>query len=222
MKKKTRRNNAKRYKLPGLINDRPHITCIVGRVGSGKSHLCVRLLKTVWCGIYDEIIICSTTFQAQYNKLWSQISPEGISVYPELNDSFIDYVLNRVSRQTNTNTLLILDDNGEQMRKCNPQHVNLLVSNSRHYNLSICSLNQKLSQLPTIFRANVSTFLSFPACSWLEREALWKEVSCVDRKTFRRIFDMATTQKHTFLCSTIDKGGRLRFFHSDMKREITI
>jgi hypothetical protein len=193
------------------------MVCLMcGRKGSGKSFLLCRLLKTFWSGVYDEIIIVSPTFRAQWAGLWSQLSPEGITVHEELTESFIESFM--VQQSTNgKNSLLILDDCGEDLRKCSPSTVNKLVSNSRHYKLSIICLHQKLSQSPTIMRANADTLLSFPACSFLEREALWKEISTVDRKTFQRMFNDATTEKHSFMVSSIDKGGILRNYRDDFK-----
>jgi hypothetical protein len=200
--------------LPGLINDREHLTLIVGRKGSGKSHLLCHLLRTQWCSVYDEIIFVSPTFRAQFVGLWSQLAPDGITVYEKLDEAFIESLLKQqsVSRR---NTLLILDDCGDDIRKVSPSQINKLVSNSRHYKLSIVCLHQKLTQAPTIVRANTDCFISFPACSFLEREALWKEISTVDRKTFQRIFNEATCTKHSFLVSTIGRDGILRNYRDD-------
>jgi hypothetical protein len=199
---------------PGIIIDRPHITIISGRKGSGKTHLLCRLLLTAWKGVYDRIIFVSPTFKSQFDSLWCQLSPEGITVHESLEDSFIENLLQSVS-STRHSTLLVMDDIGEDLRRTSPAMLNKLVSNSRHYRLSIVCLHQKLTQAPTIVRANVDCIVSFPACSFLEREALWREISTVDRKTFQRIFTEATVEEHSFLVSTIDKGGILRNYASD-------
>jgi hypothetical protein len=189
---------------------------ILGRKGSGKSHLLVKLLKTAWCGVYDEIIICSPTFKSQFKNLWSQLSPEGITVYKSLDAAFIEKLMADQSSST-INSLLILDDCGEDLRKISPSVINMLVSNSRHYKLSIIALHQKITQSPSVVRANMDSCLSFSACSFLEREALWKEVSTIPRKEFQQAFNSATQKKHGFLVSTIDKGGALRLYHDDFK-----
>lgn len=201
---------------PGLINDRPHITLLVGRKGSGKTHLLVRLLKEAWCGVYDEIIIVSGTFVSQFEKVWSQLSPEGITVHETFDESFVEKFMAEQSVSTK-NSLLILDDLGDDLRKISPSVINKLVSNSRHYKLSIIALHQKLTQAPTIIRGNADSIISFSACSFLEREALWKEISTVPRKEFQVLFNKATQKKHGFLVSTIDKGGALRLYHDDFK-----
>ena len=213
---------AQTKRLPGLINDRPHVTLICGRKGSGKSFLCCKLLCswTGWRGVYDEIIFVSPTFKSQFDGLWSKIDPAGVTVHERIDEQFIENLLQEQSTSTK-NSLLILDDCGEDLRKVSPSTVNKLVSNSRHYKLSIICLHQKLTQSPTIMRANADSVVSFAACSYLERDCLWREVSTVDKKEFLRIFNQATTEKHSFLVSTIDKGGRLRFYESDFTTTIT-
>jgi hypothetical protein len=88
--------------------------------------------------------------------------------------------------------LLILDDLGLQVTKTDPKLVNRLVSNSRHYNLSIVCLHQRLTQAPTIMRANADVVIAFSACSYPEIECLWKMVSTVPRREFATMFSEAT------------------------------
>ena len=211
------KNNSNR---PGIITDRPMVTLVVGRKGSGKSHLVVELLMSDWCGVYHDIITISPTFQAQFKNLWSRLSPRGITVHEAITDEFIEQLLKQTSGSTK-HTLLLLDDLGEDLRKMSQTVLNKLVSNSRHYRLSILSLHQKLTQAPTILRANCDSFISFASCSYLEREALWREISTVNKKDFNRMFAAATQQPHSFMVSTIDEGGSLVNYHADFCTVLT-
>ena len=125
-----------------------------------------------------------------------------------------------VSAKGNGSTLLILDDLGEEFRKISPRTVNMLVSNSRHYKLSIICLHQRLTQAPPILRANADVIISFSACSYVEIECLWKMVAITQRKPFQLMFNDATQEPHSYLVSMIDKGGRLRFYRKDFKTEL--
>ena len=196
------------------------VTLIVGRKGSGKSKLVVDLLMTDWCGVYHDIIIISPTFQAQFNGLWSKLSPQGVTVYETISDNLVEQILKNTAGATK-DTLLVLDDLGEDMRKISQTLLNKLVSNSRHYRLSIICLHQKLTKSPTIFRGNCDSFISFASCSYLEREALWREISTVDKKSFNRMFAEATQRPHSFMVSTISKGGALVNYHSDFCTVLT-
>ena len=190
------------------------VTLVVGRKGSGKSHLVVELLMNDWCGLFHDIVIVSPTFQAQFKNLWSKLNPRGILVHESITDEFIEQLLKQTACATR-DTLLILDDLGQDLRNIKQTTLNKLVSNSRHYRLSIICLHQKLTQSPTILRANADSIISFASCSYLEREALWREISTVDKKTFNLLFAQATDQPHSFMISTISKGGKLELYGSD-------
>jgi hypothetical protein len=140
-------------------------------------------------------------------------------VHEELTESLVEELLATVSTKQRQ-TLLILDDCGEELRRIAPRIVNQLVSNSRHYQLSIVCLHQKLTQSPTIMRANADCIIAFAASSFLERECLYKEVSTIDRKAFMNMFSEATHDKHSFLVSTISKGGKLNFYKNDFKTKL--
>jgi hypothetical protein len=209
-----------KYDYPGLITDRPHITVVAGKKGSGKTHLACRLLLTSFRFKYDHIIFVSPTFRAQYDGLWSKLSPDGITVYEQLTEQLIESIMKTVSAKGNGSTLLILDDLGEEFRKISPRTVNMLVSNSRHYKLSIICLHQRLTQAPPILRANADVVIAFSACSFTEIECLWKMVATTQRKTFQLMFNDATQEPHSYLVSMVDKGGRLRFYKKDFKTEL--
>jgi hypothetical protein len=211
-----------RESLPGIINDRPFVWILAGAKGSGKSCLCVKLLKTHLCGVFEEIIIISPTFRLQYKKLWSQLSPDGITVHELLDDTLLDKLLTEQCVKHNINSLIIFDDNGSDIRKVDQQKLNKLISNSRHTLTSCMFLSQRVSQNMPIIRSQCDIWCVFAASSYMEREIMYKEVSVVDRKTFQQMFNSATTDKpHSFLVSVIDRGGKMRFYHSDFKTLVT-
>jgi hypothetical protein len=218
--KKTKPKVTDKYEYPGLITDRPHITVVAGKKGSGKSHLACRLLLTSFRFKYDHIIFVSPTFRAQYDGLWSKLSPDGITGPEQLTEQLIETIMKTVSAKGNGSTLLILDDVGEEFRKISPRTVNMLVSNSRHYKLSIICLHQRLTQAPPILRANADVVIAFSACSYVEVECMWKMVATTQRKAFQLMFNDATQEPHSYLVSMVDKGGRLRFYKKDFRTEL--
>ena len=202
---------------PGLLIEKPQISLICGAKGSGKSQLTLKLLLDHYRGVYDDITFVSPTFKAQLS-LWGKLDPAGITVYEDLTQQFADNFLLQQSTST-TNSLLILDDVGNQQRLLKGDTWNKLVSNSRHYRLSIMCLHQKLTQSDIITRTNADTVICFPSCSYQEREALYKARSSVDRKTFMNLFERATDKPYSFLVCTVNRGN-LKFYMSDFKTEI--
>ena len=214
-KKKKKTCKCDKYDYKGLITDRPHLTLICGKKGSGKSHLCCKLLLTSWRYKYDDVIFVSPTFRSQFDGLWNKLSPDGIVVHETLTEDLVNNILASVSNNKQRKTLLVLDDCGEEFRKISPRVVNLLISNSRHYNLSIVCLHQRLLQSPPIVRSNADVVIAFAACSYQEIECLWKMVATVPRRQFQAMFAECTQTQNSFMVcmvSLVDKGGRLKFY----------
>ena len=205
---------------PALIREKCHITLICGRKGSGKTSLTIKLLRSErgWKNIYDKIIIISPTFLLQ--PCWGQLDPTGIDVYLDFRTDTICELMALQTENRTSKILLILDDLGEDIvrnKECKPIY-HKLIANSRHLNISIIQLHQKISQCPTFVRANADTFISYNSLSGREREALYNEVSTVDKKTFAKIFKDATeVQYSTFCASFID--GQLKLY-KDLEEEI--
>lgn len=192
--------------LKGLIRDRPHITVMIGRKGSGKNHLLLKLLLSPygWKGVYDEITIVSSTFKNQFNKTWSKLDPKGITVHEAMTDELMESFLRS---EPSKNSLFIFDDLGEDLTRMTPQNLNKFFSNSRHLNISVVSLHQKIAkQVPTILRANADTIIAFGAVSFIEREALAKEISIIKHAEFNKIMNHATDEEFDFLVATLSHG----------------
>ena len=196
-------------KFLGLANEKPHVTLLVGRKGSGKTSLLLNLLKDKegYRNVYQEIIIISPTFRLQ--SQWETISGEGITVYEQFSEDILNKTYN--GQQPHINSLLILDDCGEDIKRVNQTVFNKLISNSRHLNCSIIALCQKMSQAPTILRSNTDVFAVFSACSIRETEILWAEIGILDKKRFHEIFTDATKDQYScFVCSM--EKGKLHFY----------
>lgn len=179
------------------------------------------LLKTVYKGIYDEIIIISPTFDAQYDTVWSKISSEGIKIVKDVSDDTINSVL-QLTNDRETNHLVICDDIGEELRHIDQKILNMTISNSRHTRTSFVFLHQKISQSPTIVRANTDVFIVFGSNSYLEREVLWRECSVVEKRAFFEVFNQHTKNSFTFIVFSSTCGGQFKLFAMDFTKEISL
>lgn len=186
---------------------------LVGRKGSGKTQLCLKLLLEPLRGVFDRIIIISPTFQAQFAQVWCKLDPKGVTVYEQVTEKLLLGILREQAEEGACKLLLISDDNGEDWKHVSPILVNKLISNSRHLHISCLFLAQKMTQLPTIVRANSDVFCVFQATSWLEQTALFNEVATCDRRSFDLMFHSATKEQYSFLVASVIEG-RLRFYRS--------
>ena len=106
--------------------------------------------------------------------------------------------------------LVIFDDNSELMIHLDSTTVNFFVSNSRHAHISCVFVCQKIMQMPTCVRCNTDSYITFSACSEIEINALFKEVSVVDKKRFLRLFREIKLEPFAFFTITI-VGGKITF-----------
>ena len=104
----------------GLINDRPHCTLFLGKKASGKTTLLLNLLLTIggWFKVYNQGIFISSTLRDQYEKVWSKINKQGLTVYDQLSDGLLTHLMD-IARKTNESMLIISDDMCSQWRKNN-------------------------------------------------------------------------------------------------------
>ena len=173
----------------------------------------MKLLKSAraWKGVYDKIIIISPTFMLQ--PIWKQISPSGVSVYLEFREEIIMDLMRQQTEDSTRKTLILLDDLGEDILHKAKSVFHKLIANSRHLNISVIHLCQKLTQSPTYCRSNTDCFISFASLATREREALFAEVSLVDKKSFAKMFAGATNEPYSTFCATF-KNGKLRFYQN--------
>ena len=218
MKPETTKNK----KFLGIISSPSvnHITLFIGRKGSGKTYLLIEILLSDWKGVYDDIIIVPPTFKLQ-NTVWGKIDTgAGFTIYDNFDEKTLVEIYNNKLQNPTRKTLLILDDNGEDIKKIRQSVFNKLISNSRHMNMSMVVLLQKLTQAPTILRSNADTFAMFSACSIRERESLYNEIGTLDKKEFSKYFNHCTAQKHSvFVASVIE--GQIKLF-DNFKTELII
>ena len=186
----------------GIINWEPHVTIILGKKGSGKTQLFLKLLldQNGYCGRYDKIYFFSPTFRVQFRKTWSILNKKGIIVYEDVTAELLQKIIDGHEPDGEDQVLVCFDDVGDSLKKIDSTVVSRFISNSRHARVSAVFLSQKLTYLPTLIRNDADVYISFAAISYLGVEALWREVSIVDKKTFMEIFREATEEQYSFLC----------------------
>ena len=143
------------------------------------------------------------------------MDPEGVTVHLEWSNGIIEQLMARQTADKSRSVLLILDDNGEDIRRDRDSQktFNMLVSNSRHLSISIVFLAQRVTQIPTFMRAQTDCFMVFGSVSTRERESLYNEVSVLDKPDFKRMFSAATTGEHGFFVASFQRGT-LKYYKS--------
>jgi hypothetical protein len=201
-----KKSQVERY--PGIL-EKPSIVILNSRKGSGKTTALVNLLcdRRGWKGLYDRIFIFSPTFKTQYDILWKRISSEGVIVFENLSEPALMTIYTEQMACPETKTLLISDDCDEQWRKSiDQQLVNRIMTNSRHLNLSLCFLSQRMMMLPPSIRSQLDCLCVWAASSYTELDSIHKEFSCLPKREFLEIFHQVTSQSYHFLALVTMKG----------------
>ena len=189
------------------------VLVLCGRKGSGKTRLCIDILTSPngLCSVYDKVFCISPTFDRQ--PIWRErISGEGWTIYKALDNETLEKVFNQLlSKPQSEKVLLLLDDNGEDLRRVDQKIVNKLVSNSRHLNCSIVLLLQKMTQCPTCVRCQTDTFVCFSATSQREIDALWAEVGKGSKQEFHQMFHSATEGRYAHMVCSISQQGKITY-----------
>ena len=152
--------------------------CVIcSKKGSGKTTLLLKLLLDpgAYKGKYDRIIIISSTFEAQYAKVWSKLDPTGIQVESEVTDELLKEILQYQKEHQDKNLLVVSDD--QNWRTLDSKLVSFFVSNSRHARISMIFLTQCFTQISPPIRSQVDIAISFSSVSFTELVALFRVVS---------------------------------------------
>ena len=162
-----------------------------------------------WRNVYDKIFIISPTFSLQ--TVWQQLDPAGIVVLNQMNTAALEIVWNDCLANTDNLTLLILDDVGIDARqggnKITDQNIlNKMIANSRHVNLSIIWLSQKVTMVPPVVRVNADCFCVYASMSRKEQDCLYAETGVQTRKRFDELFFLATKDPYSFFFASIENG----------------
>ena len=199
---------------------------ICSKRGSGKTYLLIKLLldKRGYQGHYDRIVIFSETFRSQYKGLWDKISSKGVTVYENITTEILSEIYEKqkaiadsVGKENTPSVLIISDDQGKGWRQVDEQVMSKVVNNARHNMISMVLLCQRFVQVSPTIRSQFDVIISFSAVSYSELEAFWREVSSMERKAFRKIFNDATRRDYGFLLINKIKGKLSYFNNFDFK-----
>ena len=186
----------------------------MGRKGSGKTTQCIQNLCHEWRGVYDKVVLISPTVENQQS--WDKIDLSTIEQYSGIDDRLLEALLEeRTANFKESKMVVVCDDLGEDLRRCDVKTLNKLISNSRHLKLSMVFLHQKVTQCHPIVRVNADCFIVFSSNSYQERECLWREVSIVEKKEFTRIMNEATNEPYGFLVCSTGNDGKMYMYNRD-------
>lgn len=197
------------------------IQLILGKSRSGKTHLLVDMLMTIYKGRWDRIYLVCPTFRANLRKHWGKMDTsrkQGWTVYESFSPSILHDLIAKQQRHPDRHICVILDDviGYSLQRKAQDAQLAVfasLVANFRHHRISLVLLSQKLTSVPTIFRSQCDSIVSFAMSNHRDSESLRKEIASTEHpsyQSFSKWYNDQTRNQYSFV-HTINRYGRLEY-----------
>ena len=210
---------------------------IAGSSGSGKTTLLYSILtkkkkngiRQSYLKLFHKIYIISPTMgnasmkkdpfaKLPENQKWKALTIDALeSLRDELESN----------REDDKHSLVILDDVGSTLKKTASVEKTLisLMQNRRHQFASYITLVQRLRDVPTGIRNNLSHFISFRPRNRPELDAICQELIPFDRKKceqlFAHIFDNLTAKfPFIFIDMSLKKSNKFLYYAGFNKLEI--
>lgn len=186
---------------------------IVGSTKSGKTYLMKKMLKDFLPKI-DYLVILSPTCElsGDFKCFGNNTNPEeGTVVHTFDNVSEFKSIINEIvssqdkisrahSKMETPSLFLVLDDCVNTNILSFKGIIDSLSTRSRHYNLSIAILAQRMRSIPSTFRLNTKYFILFSCSNMLEMERFLEEY-CIksERKNIRSALKTIYAEPYNFI-----------------------
>jgi hypothetical protein len=182
-----------------------NIMVLLGRRGSGKTHLLCRLLKESYKGVYDRIILFSPTYRFQ--QCFADFHKESnITVYEQFSRTVLESLIEAQQAAFDAggemeDVLVVFDDLAWDKQMRFSEVISKLCFNGRHINTSVWFLTQKLRTpaLNTSIRSQLTNLIVFGTVGAADLTCVHDEFCSgyVSKADFRGMMKSCSEQKYS-------------------------
>jgi hypothetical protein len=194
----------------------PFNLLLCARPKQGKSNLIVNLLYNPifdYKKRFDNIIYISPSVMGDKTLENSvAIDDDIVKIHDNLEplDPIIEAIMGDQLDNKDESLLLILDDlvgniKGSSIAKLSAKY--------RHYNMSMIVVSQNYKSFSVLSRNSASQFILFKTHNQKEIDKINEEIGASFGKDFEAIYDVATEEKHNFLCVDVERQQLTRNFN---------
>ena len=201
------------YELTKLAFSQHSTTMFVGRPGSGKSSFLSSLFtKKLLKGVYNTIFVFQPESSRKSNDsdIFSQLPDD--QLFDELNLENLQYVMDVIQSDPESNYLVIFDDMGSALK--NKSCLTLLkkmMMNKRHLKLSMFFLCQTFYTQNKEIRRLFNNYFIFKVCT-NDLRNITDEILEIDKDLVPKIRDLVFDAKYNFLYIHIDSQRLFKNF----------
>jgi hypothetical protein len=197
---------------------------ISGGKGSGKSTMCINVLKSKngYRRFFDNIFLVSPTASRdpKFEKLCSELERDN-RMFSTCDEETIDEIISRLKNFNEEfdekeegrkpHNLVIFDDCLAFLPKSTQKsRFNELITTSRHLKTSVWILCQKFNRVNPLIRANMDLLSFFRTNNKHEFKTLEEDIN-VDEKELKLLYNFCTEEPNSFLHVSFF-GGKPKFF----------
>ena len=220
-------DSKKRSVAPPLMKT-SHMYVISGASGSGKSNLIVNLLKSnkttkdkkhkkSYRNMFDTVILVSPSAHTIKDSPLENISDD--QKFNSISEDMFDLVdsVTEDGVEEGNHTLLILDDVSSQLRlKENEKHLNQLVKNRRHINLSIWIIGHRVTDLSPALRSNANLIFLFKPKTTREIDTIQSEYMMMPKKEADELMKASYKNRYDFMLidTSLRSGSDFVFYRN--------
>ena len=230
-----------KYKNCGKL---PIRSVILGPSGSGKTVLLANLILDVYRGCFSRIYIFSPSIDVDYT--WNPVKeyiekemkvkdskeepiyfnhydPEALTEIIETQGKIIQYMKTQGSKKLH-HILVIIDDFADSVEFTRQSKLlHGLYTRGRHHMISTITSTQKFNAIHPIIRVNATELYVYRLRSTKDLDTFIEEVSAVlDKKTLLQIYNMATSEPHSFLYVKLTATNKNNMFYMNLNKKILI
>ena len=202
---------------PFGVNDYSHIFLDVGKRGSGKTTVCLNLLKTHYKKFFDKIYLFSSTGKRdpKMKKLIDELERTG-QFYEEVDNDKIDQVLQEIEENNElikeeddrkARNLIIFDDMIHALDKTTTKNssFNKLITGNRHYKCCLWVISQRYNMLSTLLRSNADLIAMFKTDNKGELKTLETDIN-INQKLFNDAYNFCCNEPNSFMLINMQMG----------------
>jgi chromosomal replication initiation ATPase DnaA len=190
------------------------VCCIIGKRGSGKSHLLLQMLlhKRLLKEKFDEVILINPSYS--YDDKYDII--DFTEVYEDFNTELIEELNKKFQDNPKEKRLIILDDciSSSEFKSNQSYHpLNTLVSNGRHWGCSLIVLSQKYNAISSTIRAQYDYIITFKTSNHKELNCIYEEYGIDTKDNFIKTMNDIFSKPYCFAVIDIQNDKVLKNFN---------
>jgi hypothetical protein len=207
------------YPMVASCFSQNNYTCIIGRMGSGKTSLLLKILLNIYNKCFENIyvIMPSISRKSIHNNIIEKEIP-GDCIYDDLTAEILSEIYEKVldNNKNNEHSLIIIDDFQQKLKiKEIALSLETFIIKIRHLHSSIFLLCQNFYKIPKNSRQLISNLL-FYDLGKSQNIQVFEEMMPITKNEFQSLMKVSFINPHDFLSLDLKHNRIFRNFDEEI------